>query len=126
MYLNKSNKGIGWYSYVDRTEKNEELKGQDRLSINFVFKKDCAPLTDDSIKGELYFIDESGNKRKVRPFVDTFNGGKFLKFRLYGIEGEQKNDLPFYEQKETQDMFTTKESKAMESVDIKPDDLPFY
>ena len=79
MYLNKSNKGIGWYSIVSKDAKGNKLdKGE---YINFIFKRGAEP-DENVMVADLYLIDQYGNKRPVYAYVDEYNGNRTVKFRI--------------------------------------------
>lgn len=115
MYLNKSNKGIGWYSVVNKNYMGEKQeKGE---YINFIFKKGAEP-EDEKTEGDLFFIDSYGNKRLVLPFIDEYNGNRQVKFRLM--------DVLHQEPKTESDRMGGSRSNSGKSVEIETDDLPFY
>ena len=109
MYLNKSKKGIGWYSAVKRNQANAETEP---LYINFLFKKGTEPQGE-TIEGDLFFIDRNGDKRMVLPFINEYNGNKRIEFRIMGGQAKVENSLPFYEE-------------PKKDVALDPEDLPFY
>lgn len=116
MYLNKSNRGIGWYSFVNKNGKGEKLeKGE---YINFIFKKGTEP-EDEKLEGDLFFIDSYGNKRLVLPFVDEYNNVKQVKFRLM-------DELHKEEPKEDNSNMGGYASESGQSIDLSPDEFPFY
>ena len=113
MYINKNDKGYGYYSTVKSKDKNgEEVTAF--VSVNF--KKGSEP-SEKSIKGELYFIDEYGDKRKAfftsyKRADGTTSPGLFL----MDIEhGRNYNYKEIEQQKSKQIM-----------DEIKPEELPFY
>ena len=112
MYLNKSNKGIGWYAVVQKNYMGEKQeKGE---YINFIFKKGAEP-EDEKMEGDLFFIDSYGNKRLVLPFIDEYNNNRQVKFRLMDVL-----------HKEDTSKMGGSRSDLGKSVDVNPDDLPFY
>lgn len=118
MYINKSNKGIGWFSVVQKNYMGEKLeKGE---FLNFIFKKGTEP-DDESISGDLFFVDSYGNKRLVLPFVDDYNGSRKIKFRLMDQLHKEPEPEANYS-----NMMGGYASDAGKSVDLSPDDLPFY
>ena len=115
MYLNKSNKGIGWYAVVQKNYMGEKQeKGE---FINFIFKKGAEP-EDEKMEGDLFFIDSYGNKRLVLPFIDEYNGHRSVKFRLM--------DVLHQDSKNESQMMGGAKSNSGKSVNIESDDLPFY
>ena len=110
MYLNKSNKGIGWYSLVSKNTMGEKLEKGEYL--NFVFKKGTEP-SDEKLEGDLFFIDMYGNKRLVLPYVDEYNGKRTVKFRLM-------------DELHKVDKMGGSKSDLGKSLDISPEELPFY
>lgn len=105
MYINKSSKGYGYFSTVKSKSKNgEEVTGY--LNVNF--KQGTEP-EEDSIKGELYFMGENGEKRKA--FFNAFkknDGSTAVGLFLLGPEGTGSVPMGF------------------KVEEIKADDLPFY
>jgi hypothetical protein len=105
MYINKSSKGYGYFSTVKSKNKNgEEVTGY--LNVNF--KQGTEP-EEESIKGELYFMGENGEKRKA--FFNAFkknDGSTAVGLFLLGPEGTGSVPMGF------------------KVEEIKPDDLPFY
>ena len=115
MYLNKSNKGIGWYAVVQKNYMGEKQeKGE---FLNFIFKKGTEP-EDEKMEGDLFFVDSYGNKRLVLPFIDEYNGHRLVKFRLM--------DVLHKDEKEDTSKFGGKASQSAKSVDIDTEDLPWY
>ena len=118
MYINKSIRGIGWYSVVQKNYTGEKMeKGE---FMNFIFKKGTEP-EDESISGDLFFIDQYGNKRLVLPFVDEYNGSRQIKFRLMDVLHQEHKEEP----KQDNSMMGGYASDSGQSLDISPDDLPF-
>jgi len=118
MYLNKSNKGIGWYSYVNKNQRNEDI--ENAPTINFVFKKGTKEPEMKKVDWDLFFIDKEGNKRLVLPYVDEWGDGqRTICFRILGetIERKQQSTLPFYGEEETE---------PVQDVVIESSELPFY
>ena len=117
MFLNKRQKGYGWYSKVVSKDLNTQAE---RIGyINFSFKKDCEPtnLNDKgSYEGDLYFIDSEGNKRKVYPIVNDYNGVISIEYKL--LEVEQSNV--------DNSKFGGNRSDSVSSLDISQEDLPWY
>ena len=114
MYLNKSSKGIGWYSYIKKNQRSENV--ENAPTLNFVFKKDTEPEAN-TIEGDLFFIDRMGNKRMVFPYVNDWNGNRRIEFRIMGCEKQVQSPLPFYGEEETE---------PVQDVEIESSDLPFY
>ena len=115
MYLNKSKRGIGWYSVIQKNYSGEKMEKCEFL--NFIFKKGCEP-EEESISGDLFFVDSYGKKRLVLPYVDDFNGSRQIKFRLM--------DELHKVSEEDKKMMGGAKSDSGKSLDINPDDLPFY
>ena len=117
MYLNKSNKGIGWYSVVNKDAKNNKLdKGE---YINFIFKRGTEP-DENVLVADLYLIDQYGNKRPVYPYVDEYNGNRTVKFRIKEPLAQSQ------ETKQDNAKMGGSRSDLGQDLDIQPDDLPFY
>lgn len=120
MYINKSKKGYGYYAVAKSTDKNGE-EVSSFITINY--KKGTEPQGD-SIKGELFFVDEFGEKRKV--FLNAFkrnDGSKAVGLLLLGAEEEKRKSVPMG--------FRVDEIKEDDlpfegGVDIDPSNLPFY
>ena len=108
MYLNKSAKGIGWFTSVTRNQNGEKMEHP--AYIIFTFKKGTEP-TDPTIEGDLYFIDRYGRKRKVFPYYNDYGQGR-VEFKILEEEGSPK--------------MAGKVSDSAKSVDISPEELPFY
>lgn len=112
MYLNRKQKGYGWYSKVVSKDLNSNAE---RVGyIDFSFKKDCEPdnLNENgSYVGELYFIDKDNRKRKVFPIVKEYNGKTSIEFKLLEWQFSEQQD-------------NSKFGKTY--PDIKAEDLPFY
>lgn len=105
MYINKSDKGYGYYSTIKSKDKNGN---EVTAFMNINFKKGTEP-EEKSIQGELYFIDEFGDKRKA--FFNAFkknDGSTAVGLFLLGPEGTGSVPMGF------------------KVEEIKPDDLPFY
>lgn len=84
MFLNRKQKGYGWYTKVESKD-NPTIHGY----VNFSFKRGCEPtnLTEfGSYSGDLYFIDKDGNKRKVFPYVEEYQGTISVKFKILEVE----------------------------------------
>lgn len=113
MYLNKNQRGIGWYSKIISKDLNTNAE---RLGyLNFTFKKGCEPtnLNDKgSYEGDFYFIDKQGNRRKVFPIVTEYNGLSRVDFKLLEVENNSN--------------FGGNKSDSGKSVGIETNDLPFY
>lgn len=117
MYLNKSNKGIGWYSVINKDGKGNKLdKGE---YINFVFKRGAEP-DENVLVGDLYLIDQYGNKRPVYAYVDEFNGNRTVKFRILDPLAQSETT-----KQENAKMGGNRSDLGM-TINIQPDDLPFY
>jgi len=118
MYLNRNQKGYGWHVTVRRDSKGNEIKP---AYVNFTFKKGCEPSDSElsgefgSYEGELYLETKQG-RRKVFPYVNEYN--ESVEFKILDYEQPQ-------EKKESSN-FGGKTSKSAQSVDIEPDELPFY
>ena len=113
MYINRKQKGFGWYAKVISKDMNTNAE---RVGyINFSFKKGCEPTNlneKGSLEGDLYFIDKQGNKRKVYPIVNEYSGIRTIEFKLLEIENNQN--------------FGGSRANSGESVNISQDELPFY
>ena len=86
MFLNRKQKGYGWYTKVESKD-NPTIHGY----VNFSFKRGCEPtnLTEfGSYSGDLYFIDKDGNRRKVFPYVEEYQGTISVKFKILDVENE--------------------------------------
>ena len=107
MFIDKSKKGIGWYTAVRDTDVRD-VKAEKPLYINYVFSRDAEPQGE-KLDGTLMFVAKDGTKYNVFPYIHEFNGQKSLQFRLYfpkkkdetGMFGNpntviESNDLPFY------------------------------
>ena len=117
MYLNKSNKGIGWYSVINKDGKGNKLdKGE---YINFVFKRGTEP-DENVLVADLYLIDQYGNKRPVYAYVDEYNGNRSVKFRILEPLAQSQ------QVKEDNSKMGGSRSDLGQSVDIDPSELPFY
>lgn len=118
MYLNRKQKGYGWYTKVVSKDLNTDAERTGY--VNFSFKKDCEP-TDDTLgeygsyEADLYLIDKHG-KRRVFPTVHEYNGNSYIEFKILGYE----------DQKPTTNKMAGSRSDIGQTVDIEPDDLPFY
>lgn len=124
MYLNKSSKGIGWYSFINKTYAGE--KTEDGMYLNFIFKKGAEPQAE-AINGDLFFIDAYGNKRLVLPYIDDYNGNRQIKFRLMDVIHQVNDfDRKATEPKEDNSNMGGKASQSGQSIGIEPNDLPFY
>ncbi len=122
MYINKSTKGYGYFSTVKSKDKEgKEVTG----FINVNYKKGTEPLND-SVKGELYFIDEFGEKRKV--FLNAFkknDGSVSVGLMIMGAEEEKRKSVPMgfrVDEIKSDDLPFDKE----EGVKIETSELPFY
>jgi len=120
MFLNKKQRGFGWYAKISTTD-----MGNNTLTsyLNFVFKRGCDPLTDGTYEGDLYFIDKTGAKRKVFPRVKNYNNQNYVEFMLL------EEELPSFEQNNEQKGYQSTLREDNKSVtghieDI--DELPFY
>lgn len=113
MFLNRNQRGYGWYSKVVSKDLNTNAE---RLGyINFTFKKGCEPTNlneKGSYEGELYFIDKQGNKRKAFPIVNEYNGLTRIDFKLLEVEDTSN--------------FGGDRSDSVKSLNLEPNDLPFY
>lgn len=113
MFLNKKQKGYGWYAKVISKDMNTNAE---RIGyINFSFKKGDEPtnLNDKgSYEGELYFIDKQGNKRKVFPIVNEYSGIRTVEFKLLEIENNSN--------------FGGSRADSSKSLNIETEELPFY
>lgn len=88
MFINRRKKGYGWYAKVESTDYNTNAVRT--AYINFAFNKGCEPAfpvedENNSVKGNLYFIDDEGNRRKITPVAKEYNGA-YVEFRLGEIE----------------------------------------
>ena len=119
MYINKSSRGIGWYSVVNKTYAGEKMERGEYL--NFVFKKGCEP-NDETIEGDLFFVDSYGNKRLVLPYVDCYNGRREIKLRLMDVLHRADDFKP----KEDNSKMGGYASESGKSVNIEQSELPFY
>ena len=117
MFLNKKQKGYGWYTKVVSKDLNSDAE---RVGyINFSFKKDCEPTNlnqNGSYVGDLYFIDQDNNKRKVFPVVKEFNGISSIEFKLLETEDNSIDNSKF----------GGKRSDSASSINISQEDLPWY
>jgi len=112
MYINKNKKGYGYYSTVKSKDKHgEEITGF--LSVNF--KQGKEPLGE-SYKGELYFIDEDGLKRKA--FFHSFKRGDGTPSVGLMLMGTEADELSYKEKEQRQQEIIIEEIRA--------DDLPFF
>lgn len=107
MYINKSAKGIGWFTSVTKNQNGEKMEHP--AYINFTFKKGTEP-TDPTIEGDLYFIDRYGKKRKVFPYYNDFGNGR-VEFKILDLEDNSK-------------MGGNRADSSKNIID--PDELPFY
>lgn len=124
MYLNKSKKGFGWYATVKKDSKGNET---DTLYLNFSFKKDCEPdiLSESgSYEGELYFIDKDNRKRKVFPYVDTYDNSIRFKILDWEYQDTVTVTAPKHEEEDYSN-FGGDRSDSYQEI-ISHDDLPFY
>lgn len=122
MYLNKSKKGFGWYVTVKKDSKGNET---DPCYLNFSFKKDCEPdnLSESgSYEGELYFIDKDNRKRKVFPYVDTYDNS--VRFKILDWEYEDVVKVSPKHEENVENMGGDR-SDSYQDI-ISHDDLPFY
>lgn len=121
MYLNRSSRGIGWYSVVTKDNKGNKLEKGEYL--NFIFKKGAEPQ-DDVITGDLFLIDQYGAKRPVFPYVDEYNGNRQIKFRILDALAQPNPNAEFNQDFEKN--MGGRASQSGQSIDIDPDSLPFY
>ena len=111
MYINKNKKGYGYYTTVkSKSKTGEELTGF--MPVNFKMGEEPG---EDSIKGELYFLGENGEKRKAfftayKRADGTTSPGLFIMDIEHG-----RNYKEIEQQKSKQIM-----------DEIKPEELPFY
>lgn len=123
MYINKSKKGYGYYS---PTAKGRDKNGEEfATTISVDFKKGAEPI-DESIKGELYFVDEFGNKRPA--FFSAYRSNGEVKPKLFLMEiehgrQEPKDDWSGFD---FDQFYVDKKDNKDIIEEIKADDLPFY
>lgn len=108
MFINKKQKGYGWYSKISSKDLDTNKEITDYL--NFSFKRDCEPNTE-VLEGDLYFIDKQGVKRKVFPIAKEYNDRKYIEFKILEYEGTSK--------------MGGNRSNSAQNV-ISKDELPFY
>lgn len=122
MWINRKQKGFGWYSKVVSKDLNSNAE---RVGyIDFSFKKDCEPdnLNEKgSYEGDLYFIDKDNRIRKVFPVVKEYNGKTSIEFKL--LDWQFRTE----EQQIAQDNsnFGGSKSNSADNI-VSADDLPFY
>lgn len=107
MFIDKSKKGIGWYTSVRDTDERD-VKAEKPMYINYVFSRDAEPQGE-KLEGMLMFVSKDGTKYNVFPYIHEFNGQKSLQFRLY--IPKKKDDT---------------EKFGNPNVNIESSELPFY
>lgn len=111
MYINKSDKGYGYYSTIKSKDKNGN---EVTAFMNINFKKGTEPESK-SIQGELYFIDEFGDKRKA--FFNAYKRN----------DGTVQPGLVLMGVERSRERYSNQEKEQKDStLVINPEDLPFY
>lgn len=115
MFLNRKQKGFGWYTKVDR----KDIGLEKPYYINFSFKKGCDPIEGElndagSMKCDLILKTAKGY-RQVFPVVNEYNGNTYLEYKILDLTDEPKPFMPRNE-----------EAKPFGQLNVEPDDLPFY
>ena len=123
MYLNKNQKGFGYYSVVSKNGKGEETPH--KQYINWNFKKGTEPTQyqlneKGSYEAELYLIDKNGDSRKVFPYIDEYNGNASIRFRVLGVESDEDYD------KRMEQTITREQGLNGGEINIDQEELPFY
>ena len=105
MFINKNKKGYGYYTTVkSKSKTGEELTGF--MPVNFKIGEEPG---EDSIKGELCFIEEDGSKRKA--FFNAFRRGDGTVSVGLFLMGKEVKELG---------------KNEIRIEELRPDDLPFY
>lgn len=118
MYLNRKKKGFGWYCKVV----SKDTSGDETIGYaDFSFKKGSEPTKEElndkgSYEGDLYFHAKDGTIRKVFPIASEYNGRVNLEWKIMNPEGEEDHT----------DNFGGPYQNIGESLDVSPEELPFY